>query len=144
LTLSDSTVTTSGDTSSFAASLARGLDAAVLVKSASRVGLVNFPVTPIGAGATRVLATGSGATVGMSGGSIPCSDRWAHGAAVACGLGAKALTGGGPCPRDTAHAGRLASTTARLKSSHRCGARASRVAASRRRSSSPGSHRWRR
>ena len=79
LSLSDSTVTTSGNTSSADNSSFYGLDAGVLATSASAIHLANVTVKTTGTGANGVFATGKGTTVTLDNCAITCTGQLGHG-----------------------------------------------------------------
>lgn len=90
-TLSDSTVTTSGNTSSGDNSSFYGLNAAVLANSASTVHLTHCTVTSSGSGANGVFATGSGSSATLENVVIKATGALAHGVMATNG-GALTLT----------------------------------------------------
>lgn len=79
LTLSDSTISSSGETSSADNSSFYGLNAAVLATTASRINLTNSTVTTSGTGANGVFATDSGSSVILKNVTIKCTGRLGHG-----------------------------------------------------------------
>lgn len=79
LTLSDSTVTTSGETSSMDSSSFYGLNAAVLAESGSEVTIDNCTIKTTGSGANGVFATGTGSLVALTNVKIDCAASGAHG-----------------------------------------------------------------
>jgi hypothetical protein len=79
LTLSDSTVTTTGNTSSMDNSSFYGLNAAVLAESGSTIYLANCTITTSGTGANGVFATGAGSSVTLTNVKINCTASGAHG-----------------------------------------------------------------
>ncbi|MHC9538563.1 MAG: hypothetical protein AB9903_03505 [Vulcanimicrobiota bacterium] len=79
LTLSDSTITSSGETSSADNSSFYGLNAAVLATTASTINLTNSTVTTSGTGANGVFATDSGSSVILKNVTIKCTGRLGHG-----------------------------------------------------------------
>ena len=64
-TLTDSTVSKSGDTSSVDDSSFYGLNAAILAESGSEITLSNVAITTTGFGANGVFATGEGSTIDL-------------------------------------------------------------------------------
>ena len=78
LTLTDSTVTTTGNSSSTDNSSFYGLNAGVLVASGSTLTMSNSQVTTSGSGANGVFSTGSGSTVSMSNSKITDSGDGGH------------------------------------------------------------------
>lgn len=78
-TLTDSTVSTTGETSSMDDSSFYGLNAAVLAKSGSTVILTNVKVTTTGSGANGVFATGEGTVINLTDVTIDCTNTGAHG-----------------------------------------------------------------
>ena len=78
-TLSDSTVKTTGNSSSMDSSSFYGLNAAILAESASKIILKNSTVTTSGTGANGVFATGTGSVVELSDVTINCTASGAHG-----------------------------------------------------------------
>jgi len=78
-TLSDSTVTTSGDTSSGDDSSFYGLNAGVLATTASTIKLSDSTVTTTGTGANGVFATGAGTSIALANVTIQCSGQLGHG-----------------------------------------------------------------
>jgi hypothetical protein len=78
-TLTDSTVSKSGDTSSMDDSSFYGLNAAILAESGSEITLSNVTVTTTGSGANGVFATGQGSTIDLTDVTINCTDTGAHG-----------------------------------------------------------------
>jgi hypothetical protein len=79
LTLTDSTVTTSGNTSSNDNSSFYGLNAAVLAKSASTIYLTNDTISTSGTGANGAFATGSGSAVVLTNVTITATNGGGHG-----------------------------------------------------------------
>lgn len=79
LTLSDSTISSSGETSSADNSSFYGLNAAVLATTASTINLTNSAVTTSGTGANGVFATDSGSSVILKNVTIKCTGRLGHG-----------------------------------------------------------------
>ncbi|MBP2655875.1 MAG: hypothetical protein H6Q73_3444 [Firmicutes bacterium] len=79
LTLSNSTVTTSGDSSSEDDSSFYGLNAGILASAASIINLSNCSVSTSGLGANGVFATDSGSTVNLTNVTIDCTGRLGHG-----------------------------------------------------------------
>ncbi|MDP4268199.1 MAG: T9SS type A sorting domain-containing protein [Bacteroidota bacterium] len=79
LTLSNSTVTTSGNTSSNDNSSFYGLNAGVLSESASTIILNNCKISTTGTGANGVFATGSGSSVTLTSDTINCTNDGGHG-----------------------------------------------------------------
>jgi hypothetical protein len=78
LTLTNSTVTTTGNTSSTDNSSFYGLNAAVLAASGSTVSISNTQVTTSGTGANGVFSTGSGSTVSLSNIKITATGDGGH------------------------------------------------------------------
>ena len=78
LTLTDSTVTTSGNTSSTDNSSFLGLNAGVLAASGSTISMSNSQVTTSGTGANGVFSTGSGSTVTLSNVKIVATGDGGH------------------------------------------------------------------
>ncbi len=79
LTLVDSTISTTGDTSSMDDSSFYGLNAAVLAESGSTVTLTNVEVSTTGSGANGVFATGEGTVINLTDVTIACTNTGAHG-----------------------------------------------------------------
>lgn len=79
LTLSDSTVTKTGDSSSMDNSSFYGLNAAVLAESGGEITFSNSTVDTNGSGANGVFATGTGSTVNLSDVTINCTATGSHG-----------------------------------------------------------------
>jgi len=77
--LSDSTISTSGDTSSMDDSSFYGLNAAVLAESGSHITLSRVKITTTGSGANGVFATGEGSTIDLTDVTIECTNTGAHG-----------------------------------------------------------------
>lgn len=78
-TLTDSTVSKTGDTSSMDDSSFYGLNAAILAESGSKITLSNVTITTTGSGANGVFATGQGSTVDLTDVTINCTNTGAHG-----------------------------------------------------------------
>jgi hypothetical protein len=78
-TLTDSLVTTSGNTSSSDNSSFYGLNAAVLAESASKIYLSNVAISTRGTGANGAFATGSGSSVVLSNVTITATNDGGHG-----------------------------------------------------------------
>jgi hypothetical protein len=78
-TLTDSTVSKSGDTSSMDDSSFYGLNAAILAESGSKITLSNVTITTTGSGANGVFATGQGSTINLTDVTINCTNTGAHG-----------------------------------------------------------------
>jgi hypothetical protein len=78
-TLTDSTVSKSGDTSSMDDSSFYGLNAAILAESGSEITLSNVTITTTGSGANGVFATGQGSTINLTDVTINCTNTGAHG-----------------------------------------------------------------
>jgi hypothetical protein len=78
-TLSNSTIKTSGDTSSMDNSSFYGLNAAALAESGSKITLSNTKINTTGKGANGVFACGTGSTVNLSNVDINCTNTGAHG-----------------------------------------------------------------
>jgi hypothetical protein len=74
LTLHNPTIRTSGNSSSTENSSCYGLNAAVLATKSSRIAIFGGTVTTSGSGANGLFATGAGASVSMTGGSITLSN----------------------------------------------------------------------
>lgn len=79
LTLANSTVTTSGDSSSMDSSSFYGLNAAVLAKDGGQITMRNCTITTSGTGANGVFATGQGSKITMTNVTITCYASGAHG-----------------------------------------------------------------
>lgn len=79
LTLTNSTITTSGNTSSDDSSSFYGLNAAVLAASGSTIHLSDSTVTTSGTGANGVFATGSGSVATVSNVTIKATADGGHG-----------------------------------------------------------------
>ena len=79
LTLSNSTITTTGDSSSMDGSSFYGLNAAVLAEAASTIDLTNCTIRTSGTGANGVFASGSGAQIQLKDVTIYCTADGAHG-----------------------------------------------------------------
>ena len=79
LTLTDSTITTSGDSSSNDSSSFYGLNAAVLATGASTINLSNSTITTSGSGANGAFATESGSLVTLSKVTIKATGNGGHG-----------------------------------------------------------------
>jgi hypothetical protein len=82
LSLSNATITTTGNTSSNDYSSFYGLNAAVLATSGSTISLASSSVTTSGTGANGVFATGSGSTVTLSNVTITANGNGGHGVMV--------------------------------------------------------------
>jgi hypothetical protein len=78
-TLTDSTVSKTGDTSSMDDSSFYGLNAAILAESGSKITLSNITITTTGSGANGVFATGQGSTINLTDVTINCTNTGAHG-----------------------------------------------------------------
>ncbi len=78
-TLSDSTVTTTGNTSSGDNSSFYGQNAGVLAKSGGKINLSGCTITTSGTGANGVFAYYTGSTVTMTDCTVYCSGQLAHG-----------------------------------------------------------------
>ncbi len=78
LTLTDATVTSSGNTSSTDNSSFVGLNAAVLAAGGGTLSMSNSQVTSSGSGANGVFSTGSGSTVTLSNDKITASGDGGH------------------------------------------------------------------
>jgi hypothetical protein len=85
LTLSDATITTSGNTSSTDNSSFYGLNAGVLVASGSSINMSDSSVSTTGTGANGVFATGSGSTVTLTNVKINATGDGGHGAMASNG-----------------------------------------------------------
>lgn len=79
LTLTNCTMTKTGDSSNVNTSSQYGTNAGVLAKSAGTVTIVGGSVTTNASGANGLFATGSGSSVTMSDGTISASGSGAHG-----------------------------------------------------------------
>jgi len=79
LTLSDSKVTTSGNTTAMEDSSFYGLNAAVLALSGGKITMTNGTITTRGAGANGAFAVGAGSVVELSKVKIDCAASGAHG-----------------------------------------------------------------
>jgi hypothetical protein len=79
LNLSNSTITTSGNTSSNDNSSFYGLNAAVLATTASKITLSDSTITTTGTGANGAFATGSGSAVTLSRVTIVATGNGGHG-----------------------------------------------------------------
>ena len=79
LTLTDCTMTKTGDSSNVNTSSQYGLNAGVLAKSAGVVTISGGSVTTNALGANGLFATGSGSSISMSNGTINASGSGAHG-----------------------------------------------------------------
>ncbi|MEQ8169713.1 MAG: hypothetical protein ABRQ38_12550 [Candidatus Eremiobacterota bacterium] len=85
-TLTDSTITKSGNTSSADNSSFYGLNAGVLVKGASKMTLSNSKVTTTGTGANGIFAYGSDSEINVSDTTVICTAQLGH-AVMASGGG---------------------------------------------------------
>jgi len=79
LTLSDSKVTTSGNTTAMEDSSFYGLNAAVLALSGGKITMTNGTITTRGTGANGAFAVGAGSVVELSKVKIDCAASGAHG-----------------------------------------------------------------
>ncbi len=79
LTLSDATITSSGDTSSSDASSFYGLNAAVLAASGGSITLSDSTISTSGSGANGAFATGAGSSVVLSNVTITATGGGGHG-----------------------------------------------------------------
>ena len=79
LTLSDSTISSSGETTSADNSSFYGLNAAVLATTASTINLSSSSVTTTGTGANGVFSTDSGSSIVLKNVTISCTGRLGHG-----------------------------------------------------------------
>lgn len=79
LNLSNSTVTTTGNTSSNDNSSFYGLNAGVLAESASKINLTGCNIKTNGTGANGVFATGTGTSITLVNDTITCTNDGAHG-----------------------------------------------------------------
>ena len=79
LNLRDSSISTTGNTSSEDNSSSYGLNAAVLAQAGGSISLSGCAITTRGAGASGVFATGSSSSVTMMNGTIICAGKSAHG-----------------------------------------------------------------
>jgi len=77
--LTDSSISTTGDTTSMDSSSFYGLNAAVLAESGSQITLSKVIVKTTGSGGNGVFATGTGSTVNLSDVTINCTNTGAHG-----------------------------------------------------------------
>ena len=75
LNLSNSTVTTTGNTSSNDNSSFYGLNAGVLAESASTINLTGCKITTNGTGANGVFATGTGTLITLINDTITCTNK---------------------------------------------------------------------
>ena len=91
LTLTDATITTTGNTSSSDSSSFYGVNAAVLVASGGAIHLSNSAITTEGEGANGVFATGEGSSVTLSDVTINAVGNGAHAVMATLG-GAMTLT----------------------------------------------------
>jgi len=82
LTLSDSKVTTSGNTTGMKYSSFYGLNAAILALSSSKITMTNGTITTRGTGANGAFAVGKGSVVELSKVKIDCLASGAHGVDV--------------------------------------------------------------
>jgi hypothetical protein len=85
LTLTNATITTSGNTSSTDNSSFYGLNAGVLATSGSTINMLSSSVTTSGTGANGVFATGSGSSVTLSNVTITATGDGGHGAMASDG-----------------------------------------------------------
>ncbi len=79
LTLADSKISTTGNSSSMDSSSFYGLNAAILAESGSKITISNTTIDTSGSGANGVFATGEGSTVNLSNVKINCTATGAHG-----------------------------------------------------------------
>ena len=79
LTLTNSKITTGGNTTSEDSSSFYGLNAGVLATSGSKITLTGCSITTSGTGANGVFATGSGTSIVLSRDTITCTKDGAHG-----------------------------------------------------------------
>lgn len=91
LALSDSSVTSSGNTTSADESSFYGLNAVVLADSASTITLQDVTISSTGEGANGIIATGESSSVTATGGTIDATGDAAHGVMATAG-GAVTLT----------------------------------------------------
>jgi hypothetical protein len=106
VTLTNATITKSGDSSSSESSSFYGLNAAVLSGSSSKVSLSGGTITANGVGANGAFATGQGSSVTLSGVTIKASGDGAHAVMATLG-GEMTLTGVDMTTTDT-HSGAVA------------------------------------
>lgn len=78
-TLTDSRISTAGDSSSLDSSSFYGLNAAVLAQSGSKISLSGVSVNTTGSGANGVFATGQGSTIDLNDVQVTCMNTGAHG-----------------------------------------------------------------
>ncbi|AFM42309.1 hypothetical protein Desaci_3416 [Desulfosporosinus acidiphilus SJ4] len=78
-TLTDSKISTTGNSSSMDSSSFYGLNAAVLAESGSKTTISNTTITTSGSGANGVFATGTGSTADLTDVKINCTATGAHG-----------------------------------------------------------------
>jgi len=79
LTLLNSKISTTGNSSSMDSSSFYGLNAAILAESGSKITLSNTTINTSGSGANGVFACGAGSTVNLSNVKINCTATGAHG-----------------------------------------------------------------
>ncbi|MFN8519567.1 MAG: hypothetical protein U0667_09340 [Chloroflexota bacterium] len=91
LTLTDATITSTGDTSSADASSFYGLDAAVLADDGSSITMAGGSITTTGTGANGAFASGDGSSVSLTGTTIAATGDAAHGVMATQG-GSASLT----------------------------------------------------
>jgi len=76
--LTNSTVSTSGNTTSMDDSSFYGLNAAILAESGSKITLSGVTITTTGSGANGVFATGTGSLINLTDVTINCTSTGAH------------------------------------------------------------------
>lgn len=84
-TLANSTVTKTGNSSNVSTSSQYGLNAGILVKTASKVTLTDVNITTNASGSNGIFATGSGSSITMTGGTISTTATGSHGIDVTYG-----------------------------------------------------------
>ncbi|MBP2650378.1 MAG: hypothetical protein H6Q74_1203 [Firmicutes bacterium] len=85
LTITDSTVTKTGDTSNSGNSSSYGLNAGILAVDAGVISLSDSTVTTSGEGANGIFATGTGSTISLTDVTIKCTGDFGHGVDVTDG-----------------------------------------------------------
>ena len=78
-TLTNSNVSSTGNTSSMDEASFYGLNAAILAASGSKITLSDIKITTTGSGANGVFATGTNSTINLANVTISCSNTGAHG-----------------------------------------------------------------
>ena len=78
-TLTNSNVSSTGNTSSMDETSFYGLNAAILAASGSKITLSDIKITTTGSGANGVFATGTNSTINLANVTISCSNTGAHG-----------------------------------------------------------------